>query len=259
MPILHATAIFVDQFAHRYAGGCQMHSRPAHTAGNRKRTQSLAAMAAEAGKPCRPARQNVTHPVQGLKIVLKRGVAEQAHLRDIGRPQARLATLAFDRFDHRRLFTANIGAGATPELDWRERAGRILSQLCKLPFQNGAAAVILITQVDVDRTYFGDPGGDQHAFEESMRIALQIGAILESARLAFVNVDRHHFGAGLGAHDAPFAAGRKARTTQAAQARSLHLRHQSRCVVPALQALRQQSVTPRLAITRVPRVGRSAG
>ena len=61
------------------------------------------------------------------------------------------------------------------------------------------------------------PGGDQHAFDEAVRIALEIVAVLEGAGLALVGVDREQARRRLGAHQRPFAAGRKAGAAEAAQ------------------------------------------
>ena len=51
-----------------------------------------------------------------------------------------------------------------------------------------------------------------------MRIALEVVAILERSRLAFVDVDRHQPRRRLGANDLPFAPGGKTGATQAPQA-----------------------------------------
>ena len=58
---------------------------------------------------------------------------------------------------------------------------------------------------------------DQHAFEEAVRIALEIDAVLERAGLALVAVDRHQARAGLAEHRAPFAPRREAGAAEAAQ------------------------------------------
>ena len=63
---------------------------------------------------------------------------------------------------------------------------------------------------------------DQQAFQEAVRIALEVGAVLEGAGLALVDVHRHQPRRRLVAHDAPLAPGRKARAAQAAQARVFH-------------------------------------
>jgi hypothetical protein len=84
--------------------------------------------------------------------------------------------------------------------------------------QHRAAAVVLVAQVDVDLRDAHRPGGDQHAFDEAVRVAFEVDAVLEGAGLAFVDVHRHQPRRRLGAHDAPLAPGREACATQAAQA-----------------------------------------
>ena len=99
----------------------------------------------------------------------------------------------------------------------RKCAGRIGFQERELLFQDLAAARVLVAQINPDLADAGAPGRDQHAFEKAMRVALEVPAILESARLAFVDVDGHHPRLGLGGDQAPLAAGRKAGTAEAAQ------------------------------------------
>src|SRR5205814_211944 len=79
-----------------------------------------------------------------------------------------------------------------------------------------------VPQVDPDLAHAGAPGSNQHAFEKTMRVALEIPAILEGAGLAFVDVDRHDARLGLGGDEAPFATGRESGAAEAAQARILH-------------------------------------
>ena len=55
-----------------------------------------------------------------------------------------------------------------------------------------------------------------------MRVPLQIGPVLESAWLAFVNINGHQLGRGLVAHDAPLATGGETCTTQTPQAGIFH-------------------------------------
>ena len=96
-------------------------TRP-HTENERRPLRPLRPCADEPG---RALFEDVAHPVQRLHVVLERGPAEQAHLRDVRRAQARHAALALDRFDHRRFFAADIGARAAAQVDGRQRAGRI--------------------------------------------------------------------------------------------------------------------------------------
>ena len=169
--------------------------------------------------------EQLAHPVQRLEVVLQRRPAEQADLRHVGRAQPRHAALAFDRFDHRGLFAADVGAGAAAQLDARQaRRGRVGLQAVEFLLQQRAAAVVLVAQVDVDGVDAHGPGGDQHAFEEAVRVALEVDAVLEGAGLALVDVHGHQARRRLLAHDAPLAAGREARAAQAAQARGFHRR-----------------------------------
>ncbi len=87
--------------------------------------------------------------------------------------------------------------------------------------QQPAAIVVFVAQVDVDGFGAHDLGGDQQSFEEAVRVALQVMAVLEGAGLALIDVDGHQPGGGLLAHDAPLAPGRKTCAAQAAQARVL--------------------------------------
>ena len=90
------------------------HDRAVDAAGQRERAQTLAAIAAEGGEPRRAALDDVAHPEQRLHVVFQRRPVKQALLRDIGWPQPRHAAFAFDGFDHRRFFTANISARTAP-------------------------------------------------------------------------------------------------------------------------------------------------
>ena len=193
-------------------------------------------------EPGRALFEQVAHPVQRLEVVLQRRPAEQAHLRDIRRAQPRQAALALDRFDHRRLFAADVGAGAAAQLDRRQRTGRrVRAQLGQLGLEQRAAAVVLVAQVHVDRFDAHRPGGDQQAFDEAVRIALEVDAVLERAGLAFVDVHRHQARRRLVAHDAPLAPGRETRAAQAAQARVFQRLDHALDVTPALQAIAQHA------------------
>ena len=96
--------------------------------------------------------------------MLQRRPAKQAHLRDIGRAHTRLAALAFDAFNHGRLFATDIRTGATAQINSRQRARRIGLQSCDFVFQDGTAAVVFIAQIDVAGVYANHLGGNEHAF-----------------------------------------------------------------------------------------------
>ena len=77
---------------------------------------------------------------------------------------------------------------------------------------------IFVADIEIGVGGLDDPGGDQHAFDKAVRIAFEIIAILERARLALVAIDREQPRRRLGAHQRPFASGRKAGAAEAAQA-----------------------------------------
>ncbi len=77
---------------------------------------------------------------------------------------------------------------------------------------------IFVTNIDVGVRRFDHPSCDQHAIDETVRIALEIVAVLERAGLPFVAIHGEQARRGLGAHQRPFAASRKAGTTETAQA-----------------------------------------
>ena len=104
------------------------------------------------------------------------------------------------------------------------RARRVGLKSGELALEDGAAAVILVAQVDVDGVDADRPGRDDRAFEKPVRIALEVVAILERARLAFVDVDRHQARRRFGGHELPLAAGGEAGAAKAAQPGVFHQR-----------------------------------
>ncbi len=152
------------------------------------------------------------------------GRPKRPDLRDVRRAQPRHPALALDRLDHRRLFAADVGAGAAAQMQARQRARRIRLELRDRLLEDRAARGVLVAQIDVDVVDAHRPRGDQRAFEEPVRIALEVVAVLERAGLALVDVDGHEARRGLGADDPPLAPRRKAGAAQAAQSRILERR-----------------------------------
>ena len=131
---------------------------------------------------------------------------------------ARQPALALDRFDHRGFFAADVGAGAAAQMQPRVRGEPGLGDLLEFPREQQPHLGIFVAHIDVGVGRFDHPGGDQHAFDEAMRVLLEVVPVLERAGLAFVAVDREHPRRRLGAHQRPLAAGRKAGAAEAAQA-----------------------------------------
>src|SRR5262249_42032140 len=113
-------------------------------------------------------------------------------------------------------------AGATTEMKLRNPAWRILTKAVELALQEGAAAVILVTEVDINVIDPDGPGGDNRAFEKTMRVAFEVIAVLERSGLALVDIDRHHPRSGFRRNDSPFATGREAGAAETSKTRILH-------------------------------------
>src|ERR1700730_17143490 len=162
---------------------------------------------------------DVTYPIKRLDILLERWAAEQPDLGHIRRTMPRQTALAFDRFDHRGFFAADIGAGTSPQMNARAAGQARLHHPRDLLLEHEAQFAIFVAHVEIDVARLDHPGGDQHAFDEAVGIALEVMAVLECAGLAFVGIDRHESRRGFGTHDRPFAPGGKARATEPAQPR----------------------------------------
>src|SRR4029079_479326 len=116
----HAATILVDQFACGDTGRSNHHTGLLHAAGDREAAEPLALAAALRGHPPGALLDDVAQPIERLDVLLQGRTAEQSDLRDVGRAMARQSALALDRFDHRGLFTADVGAGAAARMDFGE-------------------------------------------------------------------------------------------------------------------------------------------
>ena len=199
MAVLHAAGIGLDQFADGHACRRDLHAGILDAARHREAAEALVAFLALRGEPCRAALDDVAHPVQRLDVLLERRTAEQADLRNVRRTVPRQAALAFDRFDHRGFFAADVGARAAPQMHMRVRGKPCLFEPLDLREQHQPDFRILVADIDIDRRRLDHPCADQHAFEEAMRIAFEIVAVLERAGFALVAVHRHQPRRGFGA------------------------------------------------------------
>ena len=111
--------------------------------------------------------------------------------------------------------------------------------------------MILVPQVDVDRVDSDGPRRDDRAFEEAMRVALEIVRILERPRLAFVDVDRHQARSRFGCDDFPLAARWKAGAAETAQPRVFHHGDDIGRRLCSAEARRGENVTSRRPVCRV--------
>src|SRR6516225_4098224 len=133
---------------------------------------------------------DVPHPIKGLDVVAQGRSAEEPDLGREGRPLARQPSLAFDAFEHRRFLAADISTGAAAEMDPRMPGQARRLDCGNLAVEDGAALRVFVPQIEIDLGRLDHPGGDQHAFDETMRVGFQKMAVLEGAWLAFVAIDR---------------------------------------------------------------------
>ena len=154
----------------------------------------------------------------------QRGQAKQALVSQVRRAQAWLAAFALQALQHGRAFAANVSPRAPAQHDARQRARRVVLQRLNLAREHGAQLMVFVTQIDVASLGAHHLRGNQHAFQKTVRVTLQVVAVFEGAGLALVQVHRQHFGCRVGQQGAPLACGGKARATQAAQVRALQRR-----------------------------------
>src|SRR4029077_15215743 len=143
--------------------------------------------------------------MERLDILVEGRTAEQPDLGDIRRPVARIAALAFDRFDHRRLFAANIGAGAAAKLDLTRLDQAGVFERGDLTGEDVQYCWILIAHIEVDALGIDRASRDQRAFEHRVRLVLEIVAVLERAGIAIVAGDWHQSRARIGPRNLPLA------------------------------------------------------
>ena len=82
--------------------------------------------------------------------------------------------------------------------------------------------MVFVAQIDVATLNADHLRGNQQTLQKTVRVALQVGAVLEGSGFAFVNVHRHQPGSSVIADDAPFAPRWKTRPAQTAQTGVLH-------------------------------------
>src|SRR6516165_6268978 len=228
----HPAAMGVEQLpqwhSHRVLDGAGF----LHVAGNAEQLGAGIVRPPDAGEPGGAAPRNVRHHRDRFHVVDRGRTAVDA---DIGRKrrfQARLALLAFEAFQERRLLAADIGPGTVVDDDVERKAvdvvladeigriGLVHRRLQALAFANKFAA-------DIDETGMRTHGetGDQAALDQEVRIVAHDLAVLAGAGLGFIGVDHEIMrpAVGLLGHERPLESGRKAGAAASAQPRGLHL------------------------------------
>jgi hypothetical protein len=166
-------------------------------------------------------------------VVHGRGAAIEADVGWKWRLQPRHAFLAFEAFEQRSLFAADVGAGAVMEVKVEIPAMDIaladqprLVGLVDRGLQALALADELAADVDVAGVRAHREAGDQAALDEKMRIVPHDLAILAGARLGLIGVHDQVVRPAvfrLLRHERPFETGREAGAAAPTQARGLDL------------------------------------
>ena len=122
VPAARHAAGELDQVAQRRAELDLVGARPRDVAGQAEQLRPGRALRADRGVRLAAHPRMQRDVGQRLDVVDDRRLAEQADLDRERRLVARLAALALDRFEERRLLAADVGAGAAPELDVEARS-----------------------------------------------------------------------------------------------------------------------------------------
>ena len=144
-----------------------------------------------------PGREHHVEDVdERLDVVDDRRLGEEP--RDDGKRRlvARLAPLALDRVEDRRLLAADVRARALPHLDVEVQplTEDVLPEVATVPgllervVENVVRLRVLATQVDVAARAVGRVRRDRHRLDHRKRVAFEQSTILERARLGLVGV-----------------------------------------------------------------------
>ena len=172
------------------------------------------------------------HVGDGLDVVDDGRLAPQPHHRREGRLEARVALLALERLEQRRLLAADVGAGAAVDVDLEVEvllaeqlrpdhaggAGLVDGRLEDARLPGELAADVDVGEVDVERV-----AGERDPLDEQVRVVLHDVAVLEGAGLGLVGVDREVAGPDVLGQEGPLQAGGEAGAAAAAQVGLLHL------------------------------------
>src|SRR5262249_38212824 len=224
--------MLVDQFAQRNAHLLFDITWPLDVAGDAEELGAAVVGPANAGEPGGAAPHDVRYLRDRLDIIDRRRAAIEAHIGWEWRLQPRLAFLAFQAFQERGLFAADIGASAMMHDDVEVVAVDVvladelgLVGLLDRRFKPLALADEFAADVDVAIVHAHGAAGDQASLDQEMRIVPHDFAVLTRARLGFVRVDDQiaRPPVRLFGHERPFQPSREAGAAAAALAGRFHL------------------------------------
>ncbi len=199
-----------------------------HVAGQREDLRPLALFGADAGVPGAAAEDDLPDVGEGFHVVQDARLLPETGDGGEGGPRSGHAAFALDRGHQGRFLAADEGAGALVDLQIEVKAGSqdvLAQQAVFLGLVDGDVQAvdgqrILGPAVDVTLMGADGLGGDDHAFQNGVRVGLQDAAVHEGARVAFVGVAQHVFDvARRGGGELPFHARRETGAAAAAQTR----------------------------------------
>ena len=203
-------------------------------AGQLKRLRAARPAAAILGIKLCALMQNDRHARERNDVVDHRRLTEQTFMGWQWRLEANLPALAFEAFEQRGFFTADIGTGATPhfQMEGTTAAENIVTEIAGREAEVDGATHdafgigILTANIDKALGRTDREAGDGHALDQHARIAFHQHAIGESAGVAFVGVAHDVFLRGLRVrHGLPLDASRKGCAAASAQTAVGHRFH----------------------------------
>ena len=206
-------------------------ARALDMAGNRKQLGAAGIFNALPGKGFAAVANDKGHRSKGFGVVDGGGFAVKAERGGKRRLETRLAFFALQRFQQRGFFAADICAIAmrTKQIKAEIAAHDVVAEktggarLGQSQLEALVAFKNLAVDIIVARFCAHGVAGNNHAFNQRVRIEIHNVAVFKRARFALVGVAHHIFGTGERArHKAPFQAGGKARTAPAAQTGCFH-------------------------------------
>mmetsp|Transcript_9730 Transcript_9730/g.39603 ORF Transcript_9730/g.39603 Transcript_9730/m.39603 type:complete len:528 (-) Transcript_9730:20-1603(-) len=230
-----AAAVLVDELAHRDGHFFLDDDRVVDVARDGEQLGAGVVLAAERVEPARAAAQDRRRDGDGLDVGHRRRAAEDADVRRERRLEPRLALLALERLDERRLLAADVRPRAAVQVDVVvvARPARVLAEqarrvgLVDRLVEDDGLVEVLAADVDVARARAHREPREQRALDELVRVLAHDLAVLARPGLRLVGVDhqkRRPPVRRLG-HERPLEPRRKARAAAAAQPRVLDLLH----------------------------------